>query len=225
MKWRSSKTLLALAALLAASAAVAWAFTMSSPGASVILGAPQGAGPPAAGALLQFNGTDWVGAPTPLSVANGGTGLGSLPTPSVTETCIVSNQTLTANTATTLITVGPLAALPASPTGKWLIHMEAHATFVPPTSVASDIEYTQLNATIAGSTTSRLAIHSFGATPSTPNLLITLPVSYDAIATTGDATVKGVLVVQASQADRVEAYTTNPSSTTTTCLRVVATPY
>jgi len=65
MKSRSSNTLLALAA-------VAWAFTMSSPGAGVILGAPQAAGPPTAGAPLQFNGTAWVGAPTPLSVANGG---------------------------------------------------------------------------------------------------------------------------------------------------------
>jgi hypothetical protein len=229
MKSPCSKLIVAAALLLVAtsllvSAGVARAFTVTSPGASVILGEPQGAGPPPSGALLQFNGTDWVAAATPLSVSNGGTGISSVPAPIVSETVLTANYQLTANTSSTILTVGPLAALPPSPSGKWLIHFAASALFGNSTTSAVE-ESAQITTTVGGKAVNSVAEHSMPARSASTQLATSVPISYDAIASAGDTTVQASLSVESTQADVVLASDQVYGSPYVTYLRIVATPY
>jgi hypothetical protein len=216
--------LLLVGTALLVAAGVAGAFTVTSPGASVILGEPQGAGPPPSGALLQFNGTNWVAAATPLSVSNGGTGLSSVPAPVVSETVLTASYQLTANASSTILTVGPLAALPPSPSGKWLIHFAASALFANSTTSAVE-ESVHLTATVGGTAVSRNAEHSMPARSASTQLATSVPISYDAIASAGDTTVQATLSVESTQADVILPSDQIYGGGYATYLRIVATPY
>jgi len=229
MKWSCSKlpvgaVLLLVGTALLVAAGAARAFTVTSPGASVILGEPQGGGPPPSGALLQFNGTDWVAAATPLSVSNGGTGIGSVPAPVVSETWLSAGYQLTASTSSTILTVGPLAALPPSPSGKWLIHVAASALFGNSTTSAVQ-ESVQLTTTVGGTAVSRVGEHSMPARSATTQLATSVPIGYDAIASAGDTTVGATLSVESTQADIILAADQIYGTPEVTYLRIVATPY
>jgi hypothetical protein len=216
--------LLLVGTALLVAAGVACAFTVTSPGASVILGEPQGAGPPPTGALLQFNGTNWVAAATPLSVSNGGTGISSVPAPIVSETWLSVSYQLTASTSSTILTVGPLAALPPSPSGKWLIHVAASALFGNSTTSAVE-ESVQLTTTVGGKAVTRVAEHSMPARSATTQLATSVPISYDAIASAGDTTVQATLAVESTQADIILNSDQVYNDSFVTYLRIVATPY
>jgi hypothetical protein len=216
--------LLLVGTALLAAAGVASAFTVTSPGASVILGEPQGAGPPPSGGLLQFNGTNWVAAATPLSVSNGGTGLSSVPAPVVSETVLTASYQLTANTSSTILTVGPLAALPPSPSGKWLIHVAASALFGNSTTSAVE-ESVMLTTRVGGAGVNRVAEHSMPARSASTQLATSVPISYDAIASAGDTTVEATLAVESTQADVVLASDQVYAAPDVTYVRIVATPY
>jgi hypothetical protein len=223
-KLRVGVALLLVGTALLVAAGVASAFTVTSPGASVILGEPQGAGPPPSGALLQFNGTNWVAAATPLSVSNGGTGISSVPAPVVSETWLTASYQLTASTSSTILTVGPLAALPPSPSGKWLIHVAASALFANTTTSPVE-ESVELTTTVGGTAVNRVAEHSMPSRSSTNELATSVPISYDAIASAGDTTVKAVLSVESTQADTILNSDQLYGSAYATYLRIVATPY
>ena len=229
MKWLCSKlpvvaVLLLVGTALLVAPGVAPAFTVTSPGVSVILGEPQGAGPPPSGALLQFNGTDWAAAATPLSVSNGGTGLSSVPAPIVSETWLSTGYQLTANTPSTILTVGPLAALPPSPSGKWLIHVAASALFGNSTTSAVE-ESVKLTTTVGGTAVNRIAEHSMPARSASTQLATSVPITYDAIASAGDTTVQATLSVESTQADIILATDQIYGNAVVTYLRIVATPY